>query len=290
LSKFLDAAYPQSVGAFVGALQHEGADSFAWYLGGNNTTHGHDWAPIVDGVTAAGYASLSVWVPVPSSSNGSADGAAAAAGTKAHGILVAGLDIEAGLAAGGRPYCQAWNAAARSAGVLTCGYSTPAGVGADEFDFDLGWAATPGNCDVGGCPMPPGRRAVQCGAGSYGGVSYDVSFADYSLGELMASLDRIQQVVDTIPAARTGANLGDLGADIWQLLIDPTGATPGGGPPGVLPAILAAVKAIPAGPGGLSPDQANQLASASAGVAALQAQLSKIEAALVKAGVELSGA
>ena len=155
---------------------------FAWYLGGNNTTHGNDWAPVVADVLAAGYQGMSVWVPVPGSSNGTADGSAAAAVTRARGCLLAALDIEAGLVAGSRPYCAAWNASARAGGCLTVGYSTPRGVAADEFDFDYGWAATPGDCDVAACPMPAGRRAVQCGSGQFAGVQYDVSFSDYDFG------------------------------------------------------------------------------------------------------------
>jgi hypothetical protein len=171
-------AYVGSLNTMIGVLNHEGARGFAFYIGGNDTTHA--WpASLVNGLLAAGFEGMSIWVPYPPSANGAADGSTAAVWTQSYGVTTACLDIEAGLVAGSRAYCAAWRQAAKARGMTTVGYSTPGGISSDEFDFDRSWAAIPGNCNPAAAPGTPGLRAVQCSAGSWGGVSYDISFGEY---------------------------------------------------------------------------------------------------------------
>jgi hypothetical protein len=193
--KFLDAAFPQSVDAMDQALKHEGAQGFAFYVGGNNTTHA--WpASLVVGLLARGYQGASIWVPFPAAANGAADGATAAAWTRAYGVKVAFVDIEAAVVVGARSYCAAWNQTARAGGMVTGGYSTPRGISSDEFDFDLSWAAIPGNCNTAAAPGTPGKRAVQCGSGSWAGVSYDISFSEYDFGGDTVSVDEVRAALN----------------------------------------------------------------------------------------------
>jgi hypothetical protein len=277
--KFLDAAFPGSVDAMDQALQHERAQAFAFYIGGNNTTHA--WpAAIVAGLLARGYQGASIWVPFPTRANGAADGQTAAAWTRAYGVRLAYVDIEAAVIAGGRPYCAAWNPAAKAGGMVTGGYSNATGITADEFDYDRAWCDTQGEvnpCDFGHCPGTPGRRAVQCGYGSWAGVSYDISFSEYDFGGTPMTAQQAQQL-----------------QDIWNALVQGGGSPSGTGGVGwFLIAMGQVLAATAANTGGETAAQLlNDLklalnSSAAATAAAVLAVKTELDA--VKAELEAGG-
>jgi hypothetical protein len=179
----LDAADPKSVAAMDATLRHEQADGCWAYIGGEDTTHA--WrGEIIEGLLALGWEVGTIWVPWPPSSNGRIDGGIAATITKSYGLSVAAIDVEANMV--GLPsthgYCAAWRAAVKAAGLVTAGYSNASGIRAHLLDYDRTWCDTQGEgCETALCPGRPGSRAVQCGSGSWAGVSYDVTISEYRL-------------------------------------------------------------------------------------------------------------
>jgi hypothetical protein len=259
--KFADINAPSDASSVEAVLQQEQMQGFGFYLTAPN--HRVGWpAWIVQGLLAAGYQGMSIWEAYPATGNGAAEGAAAAAETRALGCTHACLAIEAGLV-GHRAYCDAWNRAARAGGTITVGYSTPAGIRSDLYDFDLFWAAVPGHCDFGYCPGPAGGRAVQCGANSIGGVSYDISYGEWNMG----IQDDVRAVLDE------GTAFGFTSwKETFQHMANILRGIEETGVQAELDAIKASLAAIPAG-GGLTAAQAEQLVD-------IQTRVSAIEAAL----------
>src|SRR5690348_5354534 len=129
--KFLDAAYPQSVAQFVAALQHEGAQGFAYYVGGNYALN--VWQPgTAIGVRDSGYQGMGIYVSTVAGRDGTTDGNdAASRHSQYRSSDPLCWDLEPGIfrqnANAALVYGRAWAAAVRTAGFTPTLYSTPDG-------------------------------------------------------------------------------------------------------------------------------------------------------------------
>lgn len=188
--KFLDAEFPQSTAQMVSALEHEQAQSFAYYIGGDFA--GNAWPTrLVDEVRAAGYPGMGIYVSVVANRDGYLDGQDAGRLQTLYGgdplccwdlePVIYEQDPAAALAYGVR-----WVQGVRSAGYFAVLYSVPLACAAiADKGFDFVWPAVPGNFDPASIFNPaffPGRVAVQAGAGIWDGVEYDVSISEFDFG------------------------------------------------------------------------------------------------------------
>lgn len=205
---FLDAAFPQSVPQMVAALQHEQAGGFAYYIGGNFALHAWDVAT-VDGVRTAGFPGLGIYVSTVVGRSGAADGQDAARLQAVYGAdRFCCWDLEPGVYRANPDlalrYGVEWSAVVAAAGFLPVLYSTPDGCAAiGDKGFHAVWAAVPGNCDPTSIFNPaffPGLVAVQCGAGSWDGVDYDVNVSEFDFGVLEPPVITPEPPRDVMPA------------------------------------------------------------------------------------------
>ena len=205
--RFLDAAYPGSGAQFVSALQHAGAQSFAYYTGGNFALN--PWpVGIVGGVRDAGFPGLGIYVSTVDGRSGATDGRQAAAFQASYGSdPLCCWDLEPGIyrqnPALALLYGEEWACEVRAAGFRPVLYSTPDGCAAiGDKGFDFVWAAQPGNCDPTSIFNPaffPGAVAVQCGSGSWAGVDYDVNESEFAFAALTVPPVTPQPPADVMP-------------------------------------------------------------------------------------------
>lgn len=206
--KFLDAAYPQSAPQFIAALQHEQADAFTYYIGGNFALN--TWPITVPPeIRAAGYPGMSIFVSTVEGRSGTADGEFAALHHRMYGDdLMCCWDLEPDIYRAhpqlALTYGEEWAAAISAAGLTPVIYSTPDGCAAiGDKGFAAVWAAVPGMSDPSLVFAPtffPGRVAVQYGAGLFDGVEYDLNIGQFAFGALQPPVITPTQPADVMPA------------------------------------------------------------------------------------------
>lgn len=174
------------------ALRAGGFEAVMHYLGGAIARRIEDPAVVAD-IRARGWPQMGIDVPRLQT----VDGAAFAARVRSvYGFgdgFGVWLDIEpsefdadpAGWAAAADRWCDACRAAGLSPGP----YGVDRTVAACAGRADRIWRAVPGECDpaaVGPQGLNPaffaGRRAIQCGAGTWGGIPFDISFSQFTVG------------------------------------------------------------------------------------------------------------
>lgn len=205
--KFLDAAYPQSAAQFISALQHEQADAFQYYIGGNFALNA--WPITLPAeIRAAGYPGFGMFVSTVVGRSGQADGEFAALHQRVYGddqLLC--WDLEPGIYRAdpdiALTYGEEWAAAVSAAGLTPGIYSTPDGCAAiADKGFAFVIAAVPGMCDPGLVFAPtffPGRVAVQCGNGMWDRVEYDVNISQFGLGAFQPPVITPSPPADVMP-------------------------------------------------------------------------------------------
>lgn len=284
--RLADYSQPVTVDQLDAALRQGSFEGVFHYLSG---TPGYvlrvEDPTVVAGIRARGWQQAGIDLPYASSS---ADGAAFASVARSYGFPPSSrmyLDIEpdrfavapASWPAAANRWCDAVRAAGLSPGI----YGTDATVAACSDHADTIWRAVPGQCDPAGPGLAPtffaGRRAIQCQSGMWGGVSFDVSFSQFTLGG-QDMLDPNDPVVVDLR--------GRLGA--LQYVIGPA---PGqDGPAGEVVAALRALTGAPASLAALKTelDQVQVAITAqSGGVLPAPADLSKVYAELATLGKHL---
>lgn len=169
------------------ALRLGGFEGVFHYLSGNNALR-IETPDVVAAVRQRGWPQLGIDVPTLTAVDGQAASRAAVAYGFGPGFRLY-LDIEPGeFAANPTAWAQAANAwcndvhAARfSPGI----YGTDATVAACSNNADTIWRAKPGMCDPAGPGLASdffaGRRAVQCAQENHNGISFDVSYSQFTV-------------------------------------------------------------------------------------------------------------
>lgn len=176
----LDAALHQ--GSFEGVFHYlKGTPGFVLRI---------ETLDVVAAVRARGWAQAGIDVPFnPSDANGGAMAQTAIsygfpAGSRMY------LDIEPGRFAvtpnAWPSAADAWCDGVRAGGFSPGVYGTDATVAACSNHADTIWRAKPGMCDPAGPGLDlaffAGQRAVQCAQEAHNGVSFDVSYSQFTLG------------------------------------------------------------------------------------------------------------
>jgi hypothetical protein len=175
------------------ALRAGGFEGVFHYLAG---TSGYvrriETATVVAGIRAKGWPQAGIDLPYsPANCNGAA---AAARARDTYGFRPGTgfqiyLDIEPSrfqADPGGWPgAADRWCDQIRAAGFVPGVYGVDATLAACANHADRIWRAKPGMCDPAGAglaaPFFAGRRAVQCGSGAWGGVTFDVSYSQFNI-------------------------------------------------------------------------------------------------------------
>lgn len=143
---------------------------------------------VVAGIKALGWPQLGIDVPTLVTINGGSAADAAIAfgfpqGSRlALDIEPAEFDVEPG---GWARAADAWCNAVRAKGLMPGVYGVDRTVAACGNRADWIWRAKPGMCDPAGPGLAAdffvGRRAVQCGFGTWEGVEMDVSYSQFTV-------------------------------------------------------------------------------------------------------------
>lgn len=188
--KFLDAAYYGDINSWNLAMSHEGADDFAYYVGGNIALHAWNGADVI-ALRSGSRRGMGIHVTTVVGRNGGADGNyfgrlnldgyGASSGDRFC------LDLEPNIyraaPATATAYGVAWAAAVKAAGLSPVLYSTPDGCAAiGDKGFDAVWAAVPGSTDpnsIFASTYFPGMVAIQWSQNTFAGIQYDINTSEF---------------------------------------------------------------------------------------------------------------